>query len=69
MNSNRRLLLIGILLGLMSLILAILCGMHLQHIVDDGGGRHFGETIVLLVLAVGLFLGSIWACQREGKVV
>ena len=68
MNSNRRLLLIGILLGLMSLILAILGGMHLQHIVDDGGGRHLGETIVLLVLAVGLFVGSIWASQREGKV-
>ena len=68
MNSNRRLLLIGVLLGLMSLILAILAGMHLQHIVDDGGGRHFGETIVLLVLSLGLFVGSVWACQRKDKV-
>ena len=68
MISSRRLLLIGVLLGLMSLILAILAGMHLQHIVDDGGGRHFGETIVLLVLALGLFVGSVWACQRENRV-
>ena len=67
MNTNRRLPLIGILLGLIALILAILGGMHLQHIVDDGGGRHFGETIVLLVLSLGLFVGSIWACQREDK--
>ena len=68
MISSRRLLLIGVLLGLMSLTLAILAGMHLQHIVDDGGGRHFGETIVLLVLALGLFVGSVWACQRENRV-
>ncbi|MDC0034852.1 hypothetical protein OAJ44_00640 [Chloroflexi bacterium] len=56
MNSNRRLPLTGAPLGLMSLILAILGGMHLQHLVDDGGGRHLGETIVL---ALGLFVGSV----------
>ena len=67
MNSNRRLLLTGVVLGLMSLILAILGGIHLQHLVDDGGGRHLVETIVLLGLALGLFVGSIWACQQEHK--
>ena len=67
MNSNRRLLLTGVLLGLMALILAILGGMHLQHLVDDGGSRHLGETIVLIVLALGLFAGSVWACQRDRK--
>ena len=67
MNRNRKLLLTRLVLGLMSLVVAILGGMHLQHLVDDGGGRHLGETVVLLVLALGLFAGSVWACQRERK--
>ena len=67
MNRNRKLLLASLVLGLMSLAVAILGGMHLQHLVDDGGGRHLGETVVLIVLALGLFAGSVWACQRERK--
>ena len=67
MNRNRKLLLTSLVLGLMSLAVAILGGMHLQHLVDDGGGRHLGETVVLIVLALGLFAGSVWACQRERK--
>jgi len=43
------------------------CGMHLQHIVYDGGARHFGKTIFLPVLSLGLFVGSIWACHWEDK--
>ncbi|MCH2314023.1 MAG: hypothetical protein VYC23_05875 [Chloroflexota bacterium] len=68
MNRNRRLLLTSLALGLMSLAVAILGGMHLQHLVNDGGGRHLGEAVVLIVLALGLFAGSVWACQRERKV-
>ena len=68
MNRNRRLLLTSLALGLMSLAGAILGGMHLQHLVNDGGGRHLGEAVVLIVLALGLFAGSVWACQRERKV-
>ena len=68
MNRNRRLLLTSLALGLMSLAVAILGGMHLQHLVNDGGGRHLGEAVVLVVLALGLFAGSVWACQRERKV-
>ena len=68
MNRNRKLLLTSLLLGLVSLALAILAGMHLQHLVDDGGGRHLGEVVILLILALGLFAGSVWACQRERKV-
>ena len=68
MNRNRRLLLTSLTLGLMSLAVAILGGMHLQHLVNDGGGRHLGEAVVLVVLALGLFAGSVWACQRERKV-
>ena len=68
MNRNRKLLLTRLVLGLMSLAVAILGGMHLQHLVNDGGGRHLGEAVVLIVLALGLFAGSVWACQRERKV-
>ena len=68
MNRNHRLLLTSLALGLMSLAVAILGGMHLQHLVNDGGGRHLGEAVVLIVLALGLFAGSVWACQRERKV-
>ena len=67
MNRNRRLLLTSLALGLMSLAVAILGGMHLQHLVNDGGGRHLGEAVVLIVLALGLFAGSVWTCQREHK--
>ena len=67
MNRNRKLLLTRLLLGLVSLALAILAGMHLQHLVDDGGGRHLGEVVVLLILTLVLFSGSMWACQRKGK--
>ena len=67
MNRNRKILFTSLVLGLMALAVAILGGMHLQHLVDDGGGRHLGETVVLIVLALGLFAGSVWACQRERK--
>ena len=67
MNRNCRLLLTSLALGLMSLAVAILGGMHLQHLVNDGGGRHLGEAVVLIVLALGLFAGSVWACQWERK--
>ena len=67
MNRNRKLLLTSLVLGLMSLAVAILGGMHLQHLINNGGGRHLGETVVLIVLALGLFAGSMWACQRERK--
>ena len=68
MNRDRKLLLTRLVLGLMSLAMAILGGMHLQHLVNDGGGRHLGEAVILIVLALGLFAGSVWACQRERKV-
>ncbi len=67
MNRNRRLLLTSLALGLISLTVALLGGLHLQHFINDGGGRHLGETLVLIVLALGLFAGSVWACKRERK--
>ena len=67
MNKNRTPLLISLALGLISLTAALLGGIHLQHLINDGGGRHLGETVVLIVLALGLFAGSVCACQRDRK--
>ena len=51
-------------LGLASLALATLMGMHLQHLVHDGGGRHVGEIIVFVILALLTFTGS-WYGARQ----
>ena len=59
MKRNRTLLLTSVTLGLISLAVALWSGIHLQHYIDDGGGRHLGETIVLIVLALGLLVGSL----------
>ena len=67
MNRKRGLLLTSLALGLTSLTMALCAGIHLQHLIHSGGGRHMGETVVLIVLALGLFAGSAWACQRERK--
>ena len=65
MNRNTKLLLTSLVLGLISLAMAILAGMHLQHLIDSGHSRHLGEVIVLLIVALVLFTGSTWACQRK----
>ena len=67
MNRTRTLLLTSLALGLISLTVALWGGIHLQHLINNGGDRHLGETVVLIVLALGLFAGSVWACQRERK--
>ena len=67
MNRKHILRLTSLALGLISLTLALGGGIHLQHLINDGGGRHLGETVVFIVLALGLFAGSVWACQRERK--
>jgi len=67
MNRNRIPLLTSLVLGLISLTAALLAGIHLQHLIDDGAGRHLGEAIILIILALGLFAGSVWACRRKGK--
>jgi hypothetical protein len=67
MNRNRVLLLTSLALGLISLTVALCAGIHLQHLIHSGGGRHLGETVVLVILALGLFAGSVCACQRERK--
>ena len=67
MNRKHILRLTSLALGLISLTLALGGGIHLQHLISNGGGRHLGETVVLIVLALGMFACSVWACQRERK--
>ena len=67
MNRKHILRLTSLALGLISLALALWGGIHLQHLINNGGGRHLGETVILIVLALGLFAGSVWAFQRERK--
>ena len=68
MSRNSSLLLTSLVLGRISLAMAILAGMHLQHLIDSGHSRHLGEVIVLIIVALVLFTGSVWACQRKRKL-
>ena len=53
-------------LGLISIVLAIWAGMHAQHLLDNGGSRHIGETLVAILLAVAVFAGS-WYGARQAS--
>ena len=48
----------SLILGLISLVFAILAGMHAQHLLDNAGNRHIGETLVVIALALLVFAGS-----------
>ena len=51
----------SLILGLISLGLALWAGVHLQHLLDDEGNRHAGETVVALVNSVaGVSGGLVW---------
>ena len=55
----------NLILGLISLVLALWAGMHLQHLVDDGGNRHVGETVVALVLALLVFAAAWYGARLD----
>ena len=57
----------SLVLGLISLGLALWGGVHLQHLLDDGGGRHLGEVLVFVILALVLFSASQYGARR-GRV-
>ena len=57
----------SLILGLISLALALWAGIHLQHLIDDTGSRHAGETVVMLALAVLVF-GACWYGARRGAI-
>ena len=53
-------------LGLISLVFAVWSGMHLQHVLDDAGSRHAGETLVVIILML-LFFAGHWLGARKDK--
>ena len=55
----------SLILGLISLVLALLGGMHLQHLLDDAGNRHVGETVVALVIALLVFAACWYGARSE----
>ena len=55
----------SLILGLASLGLSFWGGIHLQHLLDDEGNRHAGETVVMLVIAL-LLIGAGWYGARLG---
>ena len=57
----------SLILGLISLGLALWGGIHLQHLIDDGGNRHVGETVVLLVIALLVFAACWIGARLETK--
>ena len=57
----------SLILGLISLALAVWGGVHLQHLIDDEGNRHVGETVVALVIALLVFVASWYGARFETK--
>ena len=55
----------SLILGLISLVLALLGGMHVQQLLDDAGNRHIGETVVALALGLLVFVGSRYGARVE----
>jgi len=55
----------SLILGLVSLAVALWAGTHLQHLLDDAGNRHAGETLVALVIALLVFVGSWFGARLE----
>ena len=53
----------SLILGLISLVLAVLAGTHLQHLIGDEGNRHAGETVVTLAIALLVFVAA-WIGAR-----
>ena len=55
----------NLILGLISLLLSLWGGMHLQHLLDDAGNRHAGETVVLFVLSLLVFAGCWYGARLD----
>ena len=64
MNKRSVLQRFSLVLGLLSLVFAVWTGMHLLHLLDDGGSRHIGETVVAIILMLLAFAGN-WIGTRQ----
>ena len=42
-------------------------GMHLQHLLDDAGNRHAGETVVALVIALLVFVAAWYGARFQAQ--
>ncbi len=51
--------------GLISLVLAVLTGMHLQHLLDVGAAQHMAESVVLGVHTLVFFVASRFGARRQ----
>jgi predicted membrane-bound spermidine synthase len=51
--------------GLISLVLAVLTGMHLQHLLDVGSAQHIGESVGLGVHTLVFFGASSFGARRQ----
>ena len=57
----------SLILGLIALALALWGGTHVQHLLDGGGGRHAGETLVAMVLALLVFAASWYGVRSSPR--
>ena len=57
----------SLILGLISLALALWAGVHLQHLLDDAGNRHAGETVVALVIALLVLVAGWYGARLKTK--
>lgn len=53
----------SLVLGLVALLLTLWGGTHLQHLIDDQGSRHIGETVVALALGLIAFSASWYGAR------
>jgi hypothetical protein len=68
MTWRERLDSMSFILGLVSLGLAVVMGMHLEHLInggDDSGGRHLGEVLLISVLGLLAFAGSRYGVRQS----
>lgn len=53
--------------GLISLVLAVLTGMHLQHLLDVRSAQHMAESVVLGVHTLVFFGASRFGARRQSN--
>ena len=57
----------SLVLGLVALALTLWGGTHIQHLINDEGSRHVGETVVALALGLIAFSASWYGARVVSK--